>query len=174
MLGPPPPEPRRDADPTHLAPWFAAKLTRVIDRANVQLAVHSYLFRFALFEGWRSNERQQWLYGSSRTYRGRWLTNAQSCFKSWHGFGLASDVVPRVLLADGSLGDFTWDVPAGVWAILYDAAVAEGCTTGLHWHSVDEDHVQPDNVKTTPSPAALAYYHTGGLAEVWRVCQPST
>ena len=170
MLGPRPPEPARCSDEHTLAPGFQILVRKVIAAANVKLAERGYHFQFQSFECARSGARQHWLFGSGRTYAGPWLTNSDSCFTSWHGFGLADDVVPRAVHTDGSFGDFTWDVPAGVWAVLYEAATENGCTTGLHWHSQDDDHVQPANVKVSPSDNARELFANGGLPAVWAAC----
>ena len=166
-LPPPLPEPPRDADISKLAPGFLWRLNRTLADANTKLHDLGYAYRFEVFEAVRSDERQKWLFGSGRTYQGAWLTNVQSAQYGWHFFGLAADCVPRPVLADGSLGDFTWDVRAGVWTILYDAATNNGCTTGLHWQSVDEDHVQPAGVRESPSHLSREAYASGGLPAVW-------
>lgn len=173
MLPPAPPEPPRQAGLDLIAPWFQELLMRTITRGNELLEAHGYYYRFQPFETRRTDARQRWLYGASRTYRGGWLTNASSCYASWHGYGLAADVVPRILHSDGSAGDFTWDIPPGVWALLHQAASEHGCTTGLHWHSQDADHVQPANIRISPSIIALNTMHRGGVEAVWEICHPN-
>ena len=162
-----PPEPPRCSDVARLAPGFQWRLGLVLRDANRALVKAGSLFRFDVFETARSDERQKWLFGSGRTYRGEWLTNAQDAEHGWHFFGLAADCVPRPLHADGTLGDFTWDVGQSVWQALFDAATNNGCTTGLHWTSVDADHVQPSGIRTSPSPLSRSLYATGGLPAVW-------
>jgi len=162
-----PPEPPRDADISKLSPGFLWRLNRTLAAANTQLHDLGYKYRFQVFEAVRSDARQQWLFGSGRTYRGPWLTNAESAQYSWHFFGNASDIVPRPILADGTLGDWTWDVRAGIWVVLYDAATANGCTTGLHWTDEDACHVQPAGVRISPSVRSRELYQAGGLPAVW-------
>jgi|GEM_PF-1493609 len=169
ILPPAPPEPPRNSYLSVLAPGFLWRLNRTLADANTKLHDLGYAFRFGVFETIRSDARQQWLFGSGRTYAGRWLTNAQSAQYSWHGFALAADCVPRPLTADGSLGDWTWDVRAGIWTILFDAATNNGCTTGLHWPSPNEDmdHIQPAGVRVSPSHLSRDAYASGGLSAVW-------
>lgn len=180
MLPPAPAEPPRDNNPDHLAPWFRGMIYNVVAAANQLLDAHGYdNLQFDMFEGLRSNERQEWLYGSGRTYRGAWCTNAATNAKSWHGFGLAADIVPRPVIISSqwgggkTLGDFTWDCDAGVWALLNQAALANGCITGIHWHSVDEPHVQPACVPVTPTDEMRSVRDTKSLADVWDLTRPA-
>jgi peptidoglycan LD-endopeptidase CwlK len=83
-----------------LAPFFAQKLTSAID----DCVSDGYLIR--LFEGFRSIERQRWLYASGRTRPGSIVTHAKAG-QSWHQLGVACDVV-------GYAGGH-WD-----WSIDYD------------------------------------------------------
>jgi hypothetical protein len=167
-MNPKPPEPPIQRNVAELAPGFQWRLGLVLKDANDRLAALNLKYRFEVFEGLRTNERQEWLYNSGRTYEGPWLTNAASAEESWHFFGLGADCVPRPILADGSLGDFTWDVPQAIWTTLYNAAQANGCTTGLHWPHTDMDHVQPAGVRISPSMIARSLYKTGGLEAVWK------
>lgn len=167
VLPPAPPEPARSSDLSKLAPGFLWRLNRTLADANTKLHDLGYAFRFGVFEAVRSDERQKWLFASGRTYRGGWKTNVQSALYGWHFFGEAADCVPRPVLADGTLGDWTWNVRAGTWTILFDAATANGCTTGLHWHNEDAPHVQPAGVRESPSRLSREAYASGGLPAVW-------
>lgn len=166
-LPPAPPEPPRCSDVGQLAPGFQWRMGLVLKDANARLVALRLPYQFDVFETTRSNERQEWLFGSGRTYRGEWLTNAQDAEHGWHFFGLGADTVPRPLHADGSLGDFTWDVGQSVWQILFNAATNNGCTTGLYWTHADMDHVQPAGIRVSPSPLSRDAYATGGLPAVW-------
>lgn len=166
-LPPRPPEPPRSSDVTQLAPGFQWRLGLVLKDANARCVALGLGYRFELFEGVRTDERQEWLFGSGRTYEGPWLTNAQTAERGWHFFAMAGDCVPRRIAADGTLGDFTWDGPAQLWQILHAAATANGCTTGLNWLHVDADHVQPSGVRVSPSALSRQLYASGGLDAVW-------
>ena len=60
-----------------------------------------------VFEGWRSPERQSYLYAKGRSTEGKIVTHARPGF-SYHGYGLAADLVfdsnPDTLTKD-----WTWE-----------------------------------------------------------------
>lgn len=120
--------------------------------------------RVGLHDGFRSTERQSWLYAQGRTRPGNIVTNARTALRSWHGFGLAGDVVFQK--ADG---DWTWAVKESDWQAMLDVMSQFDLTTGLHWQSPpDGPHVQPDNLKKSPSERSLQLYSSGGLVAVWK------
>ena len=80
-----------------LAPFFAQRLTSAIDAC----VADGYLIR--LFEGFRSVERQRWLYASGRTRLGSIVTHAKGG-QSWHQYGTACDVVGY------SSGHWDWSI----------------------------------------------------------------
>lgn len=113
-------------------------------------------------EAERTAERQAWLWGFGRLYDdGRGIvTNAKSVLYSWHGFALASDVVEKQL-EDGA--------PSSYWRLLRDMARANGLASGMDWPGfTDPPHVQPRELKHSPSNVARALYYAGGRAAVWR------
>lgn len=72
-------------DYSKLAPFFAEKLRQAVEECNeAGLSV-------ALFEGYRSPDRQDWLYGQGRTREGKKVTYATG-WQSWHQYGLAADL----------------------------------------------------------------------------------
>lgn len=115
-----------------------------------------------LREGKRSPERQAWLYGFGRLYddgRGR-VTNAKSGLYSWHGFWLAGDIV------EAERED---NAPTSYWRLLRDLARSNGLASGMDWPDfTDPPHVQPRELKRSPSNAARILYAAGGLSAVWR------
>lgn len=127
-------EPPIDRDSNHLVTEFWTRLQRVLD----QLAAAGTPFRF--HEGFRTVERQQWLYGSGRPgvalgRPGAIVTNADGVtLRSNHqgngapGSGRAADCYP---LRDGRV-----IIPAAsdpLWKAYADAARAHGLTAGLYW-----------------------------------------
>lgn len=114
------------------------------------------------FETLRTPERQAFLYGFGRDYddgRGK-VTNSATCFNSWHGFGLAVDVVEK---------DATpWDAPMSFWTAIGEAAERNGLTWGGRWRSPDLPHVQWGKCRVSPSERSRALYDAGGLQAVWR------
>lgn len=125
-------------------------------------ATHDY--QFLGFETLRTPERQRFLYGFGRDYddgRGC-VTNAQTSLYSWHGYGLAIDVVEK---------DATpWNVPVGFWTALGECAEKHGLDWGGRWRKPDLPHVQWGKCRTSPSVRARKLYAAGGLEAVWREC----
>ena len=133
-----------DHDLKHLYPDFRAKVEKTLALAN------SYTFKpdtlepkfaefreFVVFEGYRSVDRQAWLYAQGRTRAGNVVTNSQ--VPGWHGFGLAVDVVWRD--TDGKL---RWDGEKALWEILGHCARVNGLEWGGDWQGNlgDYGHLQ--------------------------------
>lgn len=137
-------EPPRNNDPAALAEEFRVRL----ERALAALAAAGTPFRFV--EGFRTRDRQQWLYGSGRPQApygrpGPIVTNADGVTKlSNHqgdgstGSGRAADCYP---LRDGRV----YIPPASdpVWERFADAVVAEGLVAGHRFQSIkDSPHCE--------------------------------
>jgi peptidoglycan L-alanyl-D-glutamate endopeptidase CwlK len=89
-------EPTRSFDPALLHPIFREKARQLLQ----QLAAEQIPFR--LFEGFRSPQRQRYLYANGRTRSGPVVTRALP-WSSYHQYGLAGDFV---LLQNG---EWNWD-----------------------------------------------------------------
>ena len=137
------------------APKFAAAVQAMMVRLAGGLEER-------VFETLRTEERQAFLYGFGRTYddgRGT-VTNARTSLKSWHGFGLACDVVEK---------DATpWSAPVGFWNQLGEAAEECGLTWGGRWTKPDLPHVQWGKCPATPTEADRALCAAEGIEAVWR------
>lgn len=114
------------------------------------------------FETLRTPERQRFLYGFGRDYddgRGK-VTNAQTALYSFHGYGLAVDIVEK---------DATpWDAPIGFWNAIGEAAEKHGLTWGGRWRTPDLPHVQWGKCPKSPSAADRALFESGGMRAVWQ------
>ncbi len=137
------------------APRFVDAVTRTLARLDGGRAELP-------FEWLRTAERQAYLYGFGREYddgRGR-VTKAATQFNSWHGFGLAVDVVEK---------DATpWDAPMSFWEELGEAAEAEGLVWGGRFHSPDWPHVQAGGtVPASPTGEDILLARSEGIAAVW-------
>lgn len=138
-------EPPSDHDPTHLNPAFRSRL----DAALSQLSSQGIPFRFV--EGFRTRDRQQWLYGSGRPAAvpygrpGPVLTNADGVNTlSKHqgdgtiGSGKAADCYP---LRNGSVY-----IPSNtdpVWASYAQAVTQQGLVAGQNFPSLkDSPHCE--------------------------------
>ncbi len=69
-----------------LAPFFAQKLRLALDDCK------SAGLEVDMFEGVRNDARQRFLYESSRSRKGPWLTNAKTIEQSYHAYGIACDL----------------------------------------------------------------------------------
>lgn len=137
-------QPPVDSDPAHLLPAFTAKL----QAALAQLAAANTPFK--LVEGFRTRERQQWLYGSGRLAApfgrpGPIVTNADGVTKlSRHqgngtaGSGTAADCYPT---RDGRV--FIPKSSDPVWNAYADAVQAQGLIAGHRFKSIkDSPHCE--------------------------------
>jgi peptidoglycan LD-endopeptidase CwlK len=146
----PPPEIPVDRSLDSLAPQF---------RAAVE-AVLAELGDAKVSEGMRTFERQSFLYGFGREYDdGRGIvTNAATNLLSWHGYGLAVDVVHQTK---------EWDAGDAWFRLLGDVAKAHGCHWGGDWHHPDKPHIQWGKCKDSPSDEARSLYEGAGVEAVW-------
>lgn len=137
-------EPPHNSDPAALTPDFRGRL----ERALAALAAAGTPFR--LVEGFRTRERQQWLYGSGRPGKpfgrpGPIVTNADGVTRlSNHqgdgttGSGRAADCYPT---RDGRVYIPPSADPA--WNRYADAVAAEGLTPGHRFRSIkDSPHCE--------------------------------
>lgn len=87
------------------------------------------------------------------------VTNAPNELYSWHGYGLAVDVISK------SKG---WDA-GDVWFKMM-AAIFEkhGCAWGGRWRRPDMPHIQMGGMKDSPSDHAREIFVQGGMQAVWR------
>jgi peptidoglycan LD-endopeptidase CwlK len=140
-----------------LAPKFRSALLRVIDR--MQRAG----FDPMIFETHRTTERQRFLYGFGREYDdGRGIvTNSSTALNTWHGFGLAADIISRSKL---------WGASSEFWRHLGTYARAEGLVWGGDWPSFpDRPHVQwGAPMRRSPSVNAAVIKAKGGNEAVWK------
>lgn len=149
-----PPEPKRITALDVCAPKFAAAVMAVLH--DLQEAG----FDPIVYESLRIDERQSWLDGFGRAYDdGRGIvTNAQSTLYSWHGFGLAVDIVSE---AHG------WD-SSKFFDALGGFATVQSLEWGGHWKVRDLPHVQWGGMRESPSDLARQLYADAGMRAVWR------
>lgn len=121
---------------------FAAKLRAVIEQANLEsrkpggTPKFPGFGRWELFEGYRSQERQNWLYaqGRRKDRPGPIVTWRK---KSNHTSRRAADVVWKDFA-----GNWRWDGDEGLWAILGHCARAHGLKWGGDWKMRDLPHIE--------------------------------
>ena len=110
-------------------------------------AVGAPMVAARVFETLRTDDRQRFLYGFGREYDdGRGVvTNSRTAMDTWHGFGLAVDIVDRAKL---------WNAPDDFWWVLGTSARRHGLVWGADWNGnwssaderfMDRPHIQWGN-----------------------------
>jgi hypothetical protein len=148
-----------------LAPRFRTALERVL------MTLTGIGLTPMVVETLRTSARQQHLYGFGRTHDdGRGIvTHSRDADETWHGFGLAADVVcARTLYA----------APPEFWAALGRACARERLTWGGDWNGdgssaderfLDRPHIQwGPPMRRSPSPRAARLVELGGMAALWK------
>ena len=133
-----------DNDFQHLYPPFGAKVKAAVDMLNIYLkdpktgyAKYPAFPKAALFEGYRSVARQEWLYQQGRTREGDIVTKSRT--PKYHGFGLAADIAFRTPLCE-----WTWDAPDACWNLWGHCVRAQGLEWAGDWKRFPEGpHCQP-------------------------------
>lgn len=143
-------------DLERLAPEFARAVGKAIAAcraANLDAMV---------YEGMRSQALQAMYFQRGRTVKppSRPVTNAPTNMHSWHGFGLAVDVVHRTKF---------WSPPGGErWFEDVGAIFKQhGCTWGGDWTMADLPHFQWGRCPAGPSEVARQLIATQGMHAVW-------
>lgn len=113
-----------------------------------------------VYETYRSPELQAAYYERGRTqipptYT---VTNARSNLDSWHGYGLAVDVISR---------EHGWNCPEAWYADVAACFRECGCRWGGEWKIRDLPHFQWGLCKPGPSDRARALFAAGGMQAVW-------
>ncbi|MEO7085822.1 MAG: M15 family metallopeptidase [Gemmatimonadaceae bacterium] len=113
-----------------------------------------------VYESYRSQELQANYYARGRTVipPHDTVTNAQSNLYSWHGYGLAVDVISR---------SKEWDQPESWFASIAEYFRAAGCRWGGEWKMKDLPHFQWAACKPSPSDTARSLLASGGMRAVW-------
>jgi hypothetical protein len=164
-LPPPPPMVACCSNVAVLAPKFRDAVARILARLD-ELGMKG-----RVAETLRTNARQQYLYGFGRDYdddRGV-VTQSDNAFTTWHGYGLAVDIVSATL---------EWAAPTTFWEALARLALTEGLTSGADWNRnglhdekfCDRPHVQwyCPGMHVAPSDHARALVEQAGIEAVWK------
>lgn len=138
-----------------LAPKFREALERTV--ADMKALGH----KPRIFETLRTKERQDFLYGFGRQYddgRGT-VTNSFSHTRTYHGYGLAADIVEN---------DATpWNAKPSFWNDLGRCAEKHGLAWGGRWKFVDLPHVQWGNAPRSPNNGIRFVKDKSGNEAVW-------
>jgi peptidoglycan L-alanyl-D-glutamate endopeptidase CwlK len=139
-----------------LAPAFRAAVDAAIKECN---ALPTPLDAM-VYETYRSNELQVVYFQRGRTVVPpvKTVTNAMNNLYSWHGYGLAVDVISR---------SKKW-APGEAWfAQVAEIFKKHGCKWGGDWTNRDLPHFQWGLCKPSPSDNARAMMRTSGVLAVW-------
>lgn len=114
-----------------------------------------------LYETYRTDELQRIYFARGRTRCPPWspVTNAETNLASWHGLGLAVDVIHRRQ---------RWAAPREWFRAVAQHFKRHGCDWGGDWMHEDLPHFQWGRCKASPSDRARELYAKGGFTAVWK------
>lgn len=144
------------AELDYLAPGFRVAVERAIEACNDS----SNALDAIVYETYRSNELQSVYYKRGREVKppDSPVTGAQTNLYSWHGYGLAVDVIHR---------EKEWDVGNSWFQSVAEIFTRHGCKWGGDWKSPDRPHFQWGRCKPSPSDEARELIRTRGIEAVW-------
>jgi len=150
----PAPAPNRDL--SLLAPKFRLAVESAL--ADCKAAGYNAM----VYEGYRSQVLQAIYYARGRTVipPKSPVTNAFSNLFSWHGYGLAVDVVDAEKLWAPDGGEAWFKAVADIFK-------SNSCKWGGDWTQPDTPHMQWGLCKPSPSDKARALLANQGVAAVW-------
>lgn len=149
-LPPAPSVETRDRKLEHLHPRVREAVTATLATLN-QAGIP-----FALFEGFRTPERQDWLYAQGRTRPGGIVTRARP-WQSYHQYGLACDLV---LFENGGWSWNTAGPRAGWWTQMEQVAR----THHLRTLSFERPHVEYDGPDWSALQKGAAFPDEGDVS----------
>jgi len=155
-------KPTRDID--YLAPLFREAVEAAIRECNMGVTPS---LRAMVYETYRSNELQFVYYRKGRDAPpppAERVTNAKSNLYSWHGYGLAVDVIHETKGWDA--GD-KWFRDVSIIFKKY------GCKWGGDWTTADRPHFQWGLCRPSPSDIARELIRTKGVEAVWTAVRAS-
>lgn len=152
-------------DPALLGPRFRDAVAAALAECQQTTTPQGQLDA-KVFEGFRSTERQAWLYAQGRTRPGKIVTNARTSLTSWHGYGLAVDVVHATRYwepcGNDSKANEAW------FRDVADIFKKHGCQWGGDWTKPDTPHMQWGRCTASPTSGAIAMMSGQGVAAVWQ------
>jgi peptidoglycan L-alanyl-D-glutamate endopeptidase CwlK len=137
-----------------LAPLFRAAVERSLAECRRQ-GLDAFVY-----EAYRTQELQAEYFSRGRTRIPpvKPVTNAPDNLSSWHGYGLAVDVISRS--KHWGAGDRWFRDVAAIFKV-------NECKWGGDWRSVDLPHFQWHLCKASPSAEARQLITTAGVVAVW-------
>lgn len=116
-----------------------------------------------VYEAFRTQKLQSLYYARGRTIipPKHTVTNAPTNLHSWHGYGLAVDVVHRTKYWEPVEGE-KW------FAKVAEVFKKHNCSWGGDWKNPDTPHFQWHLCKASPSKDARELILKGGVEAVWK------
>lgn len=169
-----------DRDLDKLAPKFHLAIAQCLEKC------HAAGVDAVVYEAYRSNELQQLYYRRGRPPTPEWphpVTNAPDNTFSWHGYGLAVDIIsqkdrwfapdPKLMLTMTPLVQAAYRSQRAREGERWFALMAQickecGCDWGGDWSHPDPPHIQYGTLKASPSDRARQLLRQGGMEAVWR------
>lgn len=150
------PSPRVNHDLSLLAPKFAEAVIAALS------ACRQAGYDAIVFEGQRSPALQALYYARGRTIipPPHPVTNAPTNLLSWHGYGLAVDVIDRTRYWKPDGGEAWFRAVADIFK-------RHDCSWGGDWKKPDTPHFQWHACRPSPSPEAQKLILTKGRMAVW-------
>lgn len=141
-----------------LAPKFRAAVERALAECNNE----QNGLKAKVYEAYRSQQLQALYYARGRTIipPTRPVTYARTNLESWHGYGLAVDVVHSTKF---------WDAGEDWFRRVAEIFERHECKWGGRWKQRDLPHFQWYRCKPSPSDLARQIVSTEGIEGVWRV-----
>jgi peptidoglycan LD-endopeptidase CwlK len=141
-------------DLSRLAPAFRDAVEKAIADCEAR-GLDAYVY-----EAYRSPELQALYYQRGRTIvpPTRPVTYAATNLQSWHGYGLAVDVISR---------SQNWNRPESWFAEVAKSFARFDCRWGGEWKQKDLPHFQWARCRPSPSDTARALFEAGSFQAVW-------
>lgn len=133
-----------------LCPKFGRLIMEALESIRTDLG-----FEVELFEGYRSKERQEWLWASGRTRPGKILTNRRPG-QSLHEYSLAADLVAKVD------GQWCWDEKKVPYEKFLEVYKEHGLTSAAPFELVHVECIGPFKKEELES-----YVRLHGLEALW-------
>ena len=149
------------ASPTNKLEFLAPAFSRAVQAAIAECNDVTNQLNAMVYETYRSAELQVVYFERGRTVipPHSTVTNARTNLYSWHGYGLAVDVIHA---------QKRWDV-SGDWFVRVSRVFKKhGCKWGGDWRSPDMPHFQWGACKPSPSDVARTLITTKGVQAVWQ------
>ena len=149
--------PKISRDLSLLAPQFATAVDEAIKECNAD-GLDAFVY-----EAFRSNALQELYYCRGRTLipPKHTVTNARTNLYSWHGYGLAVDVISKTKFWEPDEGEAWFRKVAEVFK-------KHGCKWGGDWAHPDTPHFQWARCKPSPSDLARLLITQDGHEAVWK------